>query len=314
VDADFGSGATCDCAKCYEADNEAFTCNEIDECAVSGLAACRLEGDTDATCTDALCDYSCTCSEGYVEVNGVCVDQNDCEPSNACGADSGSGACVDNAAPATGYVCYCNCGYFFNQNGGSEATGSCDSCKVEFEFYGEDAEQNKADGYISNDEKNLYVNIRANSNDGKLVFGAVNINAAKADTITTQNDGRTYKLDGTATGAYSCGPKPRNFGVEKGEFLHQVFWADKETPSQVPSHTFTIPLDDVEVNSDCTVTVMVYTETYNEEADGKIDRSYATAEGNTEVTKYGSDQGCDNEGFFSYFTYEICGHPKCAGA
>ena len=83
---------------------------------VSGetLHTCDMLGDVDATCNDEHCTfpqflwesvrssslicrvseeyslavlggYSCTCSDGYSEVDGVCEDINDCE-GNKCNA------------------------------------------------------------------------------------------------------------------------------------------------------------------------------------------------------------------------------------
>jgi len=307
IDSTTGSSASCECDQCFKFDIEQFICVEINECEEQGLNLCRLDGDVHASCSDTLCGYTCACSVGFVEVNGVCVDQNDCEPTNGCNGEDGAGACVDNAAPDTGYKCYCNCGYFYNQD-----DGSCDSCQVEFEFYDADPEQNKADGRISNDENNLYILIRSNQNSKNLVYVAVNLDAA-GDTFRTERDSREYKLDGTPTkGDHSCGPKIKEFSVH--ERLVDLDVLSDQVGSDVGHYTFTIPLSQVQVSNNCSISVIVYAETYNADATavGFVDRSFALPEGETHVTSFGAEQNCQNSGFFSVLTFTVCGHPKCA--
>jgi len=314
-----GADAECTCDKCYEASEEAFECVEIDECE-QGAALCQLEGDTGATCTDNLCGYSCGCTTGYVEVNGVCVDDNACDKSEtACqevdstgSPTSEHGNCVDKAPPSETFQCYCKCGFEFNS-----INGNCESCSIQVDMFNGDEEQNGG-AKVSNDAENLYIQFNRNSGNG-LILTAVNINAGGRTSVTTQNDGREFNLDGTSSGNGECGPKPMEFGVSAGEFLHEVAYPGaiaataEGAESSVETYSFTIPLDDFDVGEDCSISLMLYSETFNANAPNNKDVNYAVPLGDRAPTFYGSDQGCSNEGYFSVIQYQICNHPKCAG-
>lgn len=96
--------------------NNQVSCTDIDGCA--GHTLCRSAGDSSATCNDMPAEtttfphYTCTCSTGYHEQSGVCVNQDHCETDTCKGGGDTNAVCND-AEPDSGelFNCTCSSGY-----------------------------------------------------------------------------------------------------------------------------------------------------------------------------------------------------------
>nr|XP_026692192.1 zonadhesin-like isoform X3 [Ciona intestinalis] len=76
-----------------------INCADINECMYRTHTCTAVQ-----TCVNFPGGYSCQCIPGYTNVNGYCVDINECD-SNPCG----SGQCKNTAGS---YRCYCEVGYY----------------------------------------------------------------------------------------------------------------------------------------------------------------------------------------------------------
>ena len=86
-----------------------------------------VECGNGGTCNDPaypITDYTCSCLDGYQDVNGACVDIDGCVEEDVCGE---GGTCSDIAAPGTGYTCACSLGYELNSD--DSACIDVDACE-----------------------------------------------------------------------------------------------------------------------------------------------------------------------------------------
>ena len=109
---------SCDCPTGYELDANEITCIDIHECDRKtdqcgaytctnneGSYTCDCNLPEGASCVDdATCD-KCTCDTGYREIDGLCVDIDECSED---GSLCEHGTCINTAGD---YVCECNYGF-----------------------------------------------------------------------------------------------------------------------------------------------------------------------------------------------------------
>jgi hypothetical protein len=336
--------ANCDCDDCYvsSVDNIQFggrpTCVKQTYCqdllTNDKLHHCDLGGDTSSTCVESDCKYTCKCSEGYEEINGVCEDINDCIHHKCNGqgvvsAQKDRGTCVDVAAPGRGYTCYCHCGFIYN-----EVEGTCDSCSASPKLkdgalgwtgLDEDGMPNepsisdfmaffqKSSSYvssaitISNDEAKLFIEIDVGHLSAGIVSAAVNIRPAGEPMITTQGVKKNYAWDGS-----DCAPEPADFGVAEGRAL-QVS-PKCVTNLMCSEYQFTIPLSDITLSDDsgCSINLMVHVQI--QDNNGKIRNLWAVSDEQTEHShwvNFDASDTCKTAGHFAVTEYTICGLPQC---
>ena len=93
-------------------------CNDVNECATGNMC------DSNATCSNTLGSYNCSCNAGYEGSGRVCKDINECS-SSPCDANA---VCSNNDGS---YVCTCNDGF----RGSGQICQDIDECQMENECH-----------------------------------------------------------------------------------------------------------------------------------------------------------------------------------
>ncbi len=104
-------GYACTCGAGYIFDGT--SCAEFDACTANDNP-CNDGADLDAACVDApppSTGYSCSCSAGFAEIDGLCVDVDECQGNPCDDYGDTAATCQDNAPPLDGYTCSCSAEY-----------------------------------------------------------------------------------------------------------------------------------------------------------------------------------------------------------
>ncbi|MEM7137355.1 MAG: calcium-binding EGF-like domain-containing protein [Myxococcota bacterium] len=151
-----GSTPTCRCPFGYlDPNGDGTLCEDRDECSLMTSNSLQPKGggprpggnfsfcDENATCTNTLGSYACTCNSGYEDING---DGTRCEDINECDEATGSADCDTNATclnlPGS-FMCRCNCG--FTGDGTSCTEGGCDCSETVTFTHSEGSEADEQD-------------------------------------------------------------------------------------------------------------------------------------------------------------------------
>jgi hypothetical protein len=316
--------AHCKCKDCFVSSVNfeeigAGPCQKINYCTYpdgTQRHMCDLVGDTKSTCVDQACDYSCECTEGYEDVDGVCEDINDCVNNKCNRAIANSGSCVDRAAPATGYDCYCHCGYVFN-----DETSQCESCEMvgpaksdQDLFFGAGVVS------VTNDDRHLIIVLNVGNDREQSVYSTgVNINhGALGSTFTTQRDMKSYRVDGQNLDG-SCMPDVTKYGVMSRETAqtHSGDHSDCDVISgecvyNEKEQTYNIPLGDILPQRidgklpSCKLSMSVTFEYVDTDTQERTRVFALLGEGDVAMTK------CKDGSYFKVFEYTLCGLPTCS--
>ena len=102
-------------------------------------ANCRgISGASGATCSDTAGGFTCSCPSGYAPNNaGLCVDANECAPSNPTNPCSNvANVATSSATPCVNtigaYTCRCASGFAASGEGASSACTDIDECAAAF--------------------------------------------------------------------------------------------------------------------------------------------------------------------------------------
>ena len=89
-----------------DSDGDGFIDN--DECAGEGTGH---NCDANATCTNTLGSFTCTCNPGFAGDGTLCTDFDACANNPCDEADDTNAQCNDEMPPSTGYTCSCDSGF-----------------------------------------------------------------------------------------------------------------------------------------------------------------------------------------------------------